>query len=130
MPDQEDYYEVLGLQKDCTAQQVIEAYRKLAFRYHPDLHPNDEKAAARFKLITEAFEVLTNDEKRRLYDERGKRRDEPETFDEIIAKKAAAASTSRVTKGATFSDLFTKPTSANSGGKGGLGDLFGRKKPS
>lgn len=130
MPEQEDYYEVLGVQKDCTAQQVIEAYRKLAFRYHPDLHPNDEKAAARFKLITEAFEVLTNEEKRRLYDERGKRRDEPETFDEIIAKKAAAASTSRVTRGATFSDLFNKSTNGSTGAKSGLGDLFGRKKQS
>lgn len=130
MPEQDDYYEALGVQKDCTNQQVIEAYRKLAFRYHPDLHPNDERAAARFKLITEAFEVLTNEEKRRQYDERGKRRDEPETFEEVIAKKAAAASNSRVTRGATFADLFSKPTASNGGGKGGLGDLFGKKKPS
>lgn len=129
MAEAGEYYEALGVEADATSQQIIDAYRKLAFRYHPDLHPGDEKASARFKAITEAFEVLSNADKRRTYDERGKKRDEPDTFEEVIAKKAAEASPSRVSKGATFADLFgrTNKPDGSSGSGGGFGDMFGKK---
>jgi DnaJ-class molecular chaperone len=131
MAEAGDYYEALGLEAAATNQQIIDAYRKLAFRFHPDLHPGDEKASARFKAITEAFEVLSNADKRRMYDERGKRRDEPETFEETIAKRAAADSNSRVNKGATFAELFGRQDKKGGGSSGGgFTDLFGKKKPS
>jgi DnaJ-class molecular chaperone len=129
MAEAGDYYETLGVEASATNQQIIDAYRKMAFRYHPDLHPGDEKASARFKAITEAFEVLSNPDKRRTYDERGKRRDEPDTFEEKLAKKATAESPSRVSKGASFADLFgrTNKPGGSSGTSGGFGDMFGRK---
>lgn len=131
MAEAGDYYSALGLEVNASNQQIIDAYRKLAFRFHPDLHPGDEKASARFKEITEAFEVLSNADKRQNYDERGKRRDEPETFEETIAKRAAADSNSRVTKGATFSELFGRQEKGAGGsGNSNFSDLFTRKKPS
>ena len=129
MSETGEYYEILGVEVDASNQEILDRYRKLAFRYHPDLHPGDQKAAERFKAITEAFEVLSNPEKRRLYDDRGKRRDEPETFEEVIAKKAAANSPSRVSRGASFADLFGRTNKPGDGGTsgGGFGDIFTRK---
>lgn len=63
-----DYYEVLGVDKTADAQTIKRAYRKLAKRYHPDLHPEDRAAQDKFKQVTEAYEVLGDEEKRRKYD--------------------------------------------------------------
>jgi DnaJ-class molecular chaperone len=71
--DSEDYYAILGLEKNATADQIKKNYRKLAGKWHPDLHPTDkEKAAAMFAKIGEASEVLSDPEKRKLYDQFGK----------------------------------------------------------
>jgi curved DNA-binding protein len=67
-----DYYEVLGIQKTSTQDDVKKAYRKLARKYHPDLNPNDKEAEKKFKEINEANEVLGNTENRRKYDKYGK----------------------------------------------------------
>ncbi len=66
-----DYYKILGVDKNATEQQVKTAYRKLARKYHPDLNPGDKKAEEKFKEINEAYEVLSNPEKRKKYDELG-----------------------------------------------------------
>lgn len=65
---QEGYYERLGLGKDADQSQIKDAYRKLAFQYHPDRNPNDEAAAEKMKSINEAYAVLSNAEKRAEYD--------------------------------------------------------------
>ena len=66
-----DYYEVLGLQKGASADDIKKAYRKLAKECHPDLHPNDKTAEERFKELNEANEVLSDPEKRARYDQYG-----------------------------------------------------------
>ncbi len=66
-----DYYEVLGVSKSATAQEVKKAYRKLAMKFHPDRNPDDPSAEVKFKEASEAYEVLSDDEKRRIYDQFG-----------------------------------------------------------
>jgi curved DNA-binding protein len=66
-----DYYEVLGVAKDASGKDIKRAYRKLAAKYHPDKNPGDEKAEERFKEINEAYQVLSDPEKRKKYDKLG-----------------------------------------------------------
>lgn len=63
-----NYYEVLGVSKDATQEEIKSQYRKLARKYHPDLHPGDEEAAAKFKELNEANETLSDPQKRQQYD--------------------------------------------------------------
>ncbi len=66
-----DYYEVLGVARDADENTIKRAYRKLAMKYHPDRNPDDKEAAERFREVTEAYEVLSDQEKRRRYDQYG-----------------------------------------------------------
>jgi len=66
-----DYYEVLGVEKGANADEIKRSYRKLAMQYHPDRNPDDAEAEARFKEAAEAYEVLSDDEKRGRYDQYG-----------------------------------------------------------
>lgn len=66
-----DYYSLLGISKDASEEVIKEAYRKLAKKYHPDLNPNNKEAEQKFKEIAEAYEVLKDKEKRKLYDQYG-----------------------------------------------------------
>ena len=66
-----DYYEVLGLQKGASADEIKKAYRKVAKECHPDLHPDDAAAAERFKEANEAYEVLSDEDKKARYDQYG-----------------------------------------------------------
>lgn len=63
-----DYYKILGVDKNASADDIKKAYRILVKKYHPDLHPNDKEAAEKFKEINEANEVLSDDKKRKQYD--------------------------------------------------------------
>ena len=71
MADKRDYYEVLGVDKSASADDIKRAYRKLAKMYHPDMHPGDAEAEEKFKEANEAYEVLSDEEKRDKYDKYG-----------------------------------------------------------
>jgi molecular chaperone DnaJ len=66
-----DYYELLEISRDATGAEIKKAYRKLALKYHPDRNPDDKEAEEKFKLINEAYQVLSDDEKRAIYDRYG-----------------------------------------------------------
>jgi len=67
-----DYYEVLEISRDASFEEIKKAYRKLALKYHPDRNPGDKEAEEKFKLINEAYQVLSDEEKRAVYDRYGK----------------------------------------------------------
>ena len=71
MADKRDYYEVLGVNKNATENKIKHAYRKLAKKYHPDMNPGDKNAEEKFKEATEAYEVLSDPEKKARYDQFG-----------------------------------------------------------
>lgn len=71
MPDKRDYYEVLGVDKNASAADIKKAFRKLGKKYHPDLNPGDKQAEEKFKELNEAYQVLSDDEKRQRYDQFG-----------------------------------------------------------
>ena len=68
MAEKKNYYEILGVSKDASEEEIKAAYKKLVKQYHPDLHPNDNLAAEKFKEINEANEVLSDKQKRAAYD--------------------------------------------------------------
>lgn len=69
--DFKDYYSILGVSKSSTAEEIKKAFRKLAVKYHPDRNPNNKQAEEKFKEISEAYEVLGDEDKRKKYDQFG-----------------------------------------------------------
>ncbi len=69
--DKRNYYEVLGISRKASADEIKKSYRKLALKHHPDRNPNDDEAEARFKEVSEAYEVLSNPGKKSKYDQFG-----------------------------------------------------------
>ena len=79
-----DCYDVLGIKKNATDKEIKSAYRKLAKKYHPDANPGDKRAEEKFKELSEAYDILKNPEKRKLYDRFGHA-----AFDETMAGQGA-----------------------------------------
>src|SRR3954466_12441436 len=66
-----DYYEVLGIERTVTVEEIKKSYRKLAVKFHPDKNPGDKTAEEKFKELSEAYEILSDPQKRALYDQHG-----------------------------------------------------------
>src|SRR6202140_3683414 len=66
-----DYYEILGVKKSASAEEIRKAFRKLARKYHPDVNPGDKTAEEKFKSLSEANDVLSDPKKRKIYDQVG-----------------------------------------------------------
>lgn len=71
MADKRDYYEVLGVSRDASQDEIKKAYRKMALKYHPDRNPGDSAAEEKFKEAAEAYDVLSNPDKKARYDQFG-----------------------------------------------------------
>lgn len=138
-----DYYQILGVSRNADASEIKKAFRKLARQYHPDMNPGDPQAEARFKDINEAYEVLSDPDKRKKYDQFGmhwqryqRMGGRPEDFDWTRwAAPGGGAQYRNVTPedlerifggGGGFSDFFDVLFGRGSGRRGGgLGDIFG-----
>ncbi len=115
-----DYYQILGVKKNSTDDEIKKAYRKLARKLHPDLNPNDKESNKKFQQLNEANEVLSDPEKRKKYDQYGKDWQHSEQFENARQSGRRSAQTggqefSGGFGGDDFSDFF----SSMFGGSGG-----------
>lgn len=109
MAQKRDYYEVLGVKREASDKEIASAYRRLAVKYHPDSNPGDEDATAKFKEAAEAYEVLSDSDKRARYDRYGHAGVQGQHHDFQSAEDVFEI----------FGDLF---------GGGMFGDLFGQRR--
>ncbi|HMK03780.1 MAG TPA: DnaJ C-terminal domain-containing protein [Ferruginibacter sp.] len=118
-----DYYEVLGVKKGAGADEIKNAYRKLARKLHPDLNPNDKEANKKFQQINEANEVLSDPEKRKKYDKYGKDWERSEEYEKARQSQRQHAGSRQQQSygdfsGGDFSDFFSSMFGDFSGGGG------------
>ncbi len=114
-----DYYEILGVEKTCTIEEIKKSYRKLAREYHPDVNNGDTEKAERFKEISEAYAVLSNEEKRRQYDNFGFSNSLFENFDsESVFSEFGFGDIFNMFFGGFGGDSFSSRTSSRRQSKG------------
>lgn len=113
-----DYYEILGLKKSATDDEIKKAYRKLARKLHPDLNPNDKEANKKFQQLNEANEVLSDPEKRKKYDQYGKDWQHSEQFEKARQAGGRSANTGGDFGGNFDGDDFSDFFSSMFGGSG------------
>jgi len=131
-----DYYEVLGVERDASADALKKAYRSMARKYHPDVNPGDKKAEASFKEVQQAYDVLSDPEKRALYNNFGHAAFEGASAgpragaSEWAARQAGTGSGAGYESSYDFSDLFGNAgeygADAGAGGGGIFEELLGR----
>src|SRR5882762_640475 len=123
----QDYYETLGVKRDAKPEEIKKAYRRLARKYHPDVNPGDKSAEERFKLTTEAHDVLSDPKKRAIYDRFGQYSDNLAD----AAARGAGPSTTRTKPGFDFTGFDWSNASTTGAGSSGssfrdiFADLFG-----
>lgn len=129
-----DYYKILGVSKDADEKEIKNSYRKLAKKYHPDLNSGDDKAAEKLKEINEAYEVLSDKDKRAKYDQFGSAYDFNGGYDFDPSQYGFGGKSYTYTNGSggNFSDFFNMifGNEGRKSGKGGfssmnIGDIFG-----
>ena len=108
-----DYYDVLGVSKSASKDELKKAYRKLAMKYHPDRNPDDSQAAEKFKELSEAYEILSDDQKRQTYDNFGH-----EGVNSSFSSSQGAADAFSDIFGDIFSDIFGGSTRGRSRSSG------------
>ncbi|KZX10121.1 molecular chaperone DnaJ [Methanobrevibacter curvatus] len=111
MAEKRDYYEILGLDKNADQKTIKKSYRKLAMKYHPDQNPDDKEAEAKFKELSEAYAVLSDNEKKQKYDQYGHAGMEGFTNEDIF-------------RNVNFEDIF-QGFSGQGGGFESIFDMFG-----
>src|SRR5262245_16708857 len=125
MAAKQDYYEILGVKRDAKPEEIKKAYRRLARKYHPDVNPGDKAAEDRFKQMSEAFDVLSDPKKRKVYDRFG------QYSDNLANAAEAGGARSAYTRDAPFDfSGFDFGGAASQGSTGGsfrdiFADLFG-----
>lgn len=135
MADFIDYYKVLGIGKDASADDIKKAYRKLARKYHPDLNPNDSVAQKTFQQINEANEVLSDPEKRKKYDQYGENWKHADQFEQARQQGGGNPYHNQGAAGGGFegfdfgggegfSDFFEQMFGARTTGRSGKGAQF------
>src|SRR5918995_2091595 len=121
----EDFYQVLGVKRDAKPEEIKKAYRRLARKYHPDVNPGDKSAEERFKKITEAHEVLSDEKKRKVYDRFGSYSDQ---LADAAARGAAGPGGGAKGGGAPFDfagfDWGNASASSPAGGGSSFRDIF------
>src|SRR5258708_19294672 len=118
----EDYYKVLGVKRDAKPDEIKKAYRRLARKYHPDVNPGDKSAEERFKLITEAHDILSDEKKRKIFDRFGYYSD---NLADAAARGAGPATGSSTGRGPINFDFEGFDWSTQSpGGGAGTGSSF------
>src|SRR5271154_3562760 len=101
-----DYYEVLGVARDAAADEIKKSYRQMALKYHPDRNPGDEEAPKRFKEAAEAYEVLSDTDKRQRYDRYGHAGLNGSAFHDFRSTDDIMSAFSDIFGGGLFGDLF------------------------
>src|SRR5437764_9532274 len=126
----QDFYQTLGIKRDAKPDEIKKAYRRLARKYHPDVNPGDKSAEERFKQITEAHDVLSDEKKRKVYDRFGQYSDNLADAAARGATPGGSGAAGRPSPGFDFEgfDWGTSSTSSSGGGSSFrdiFADLFG-----
>lgn len=133
----EDYYQILGVKKDAKPDEIKKAYRRMARKYHPDVNPNDKSSEEKFKKVTEAHDVLSDEKKRKVYDRFGYYSDNLSDASPFSGSRSSSSSGGTSTGNWDFSGFNWETSSGSSSGSSSGGgtsfrdifsELFGSGK--